>query len=239
MKNVIMGRNTIKEVLKYKINIFIEVYTSAHENDFLVKELKKNNILIKFVSKKTLFSQVKSESHQGFVAKIKSRRFIEFKRLIEKLEDKDRSLVIMLDSIYDPQNLGAILRVCECFSVDSLMFSKNRGTDITPVVTKIANGASELLDICIVSNLASTIDQFKKEGYEVVSSILDEKAKKLNEFKFANKTLLILGSEGIGIQPLIVKKSDDLLYIPMSGRLQSLNVSQAASILIAAFNKTF
>jgi 23S rRNA (guanosine2251-2'-O)-methyltransferase len=238
MKNIIMGRNTIKEILNYKANIFLEVYTYHKESDFLIKELKKNNILVKFVSKKTLFSLTQSESHQGFVAKIKKRRFSFLNDLLAKLKEKEKSLVIMLDSIFDPQNFGAILRVCECFSVDSLIFSKNRGVEITPSVTKSANGASELVEIVEVSNLANTLDQFHKNGYRVVSAILDENAKKLNEYTFDDRTLLILGSEGVGIQPLLIKNSDDLVYIPMTGRLQSLNVSQAASILIASFNKT-
>jgi 23S rRNA (guanosine2251-2'-O)-methyltransferase len=239
MKNIIMGRNTIKEILKYKANIFLEVYTYHKESDFLIKELKRNNISVKFVSKKTLFSLTKSESHQGFVAKIKKRRFTYLNDLLDSLKEKEKSLVIMLDSIFDPQNFGAILRVCECFSVDSLIFSKNRGVEITPSVTKSANGASELVEIVEVSNLANTLDQFHKNGYRVVSTILDENAKKLNDYTFDDKTLLILGSEGVGIQPLLIKNSDDLVYIPMTGRLQSLNVSQAASILIASFNKAF
>ena len=99
----------------------------------------------------------------------------------------------MLDQIFDPQNLGAIIRSAECFGADAIIWSKNRGADITPIVSKTSCGASELIPLVRISNLAETAEQFKKAGYEVVASILDPTSESAFTFKFAPRTVLIVG----------------------------------------------
>ena len=141
----------------------------------------------------------------------------------------------MLDSIFDPQNLGAILRACECFSVNGVIFSKNRGSDITAVVTKASSGASEMLNLIKVSNLATSLDSFIDNGFSIVATTLEKPSKDLYSYKFLDKTLLIMGSEGTGVQKILLKKADDKIHIPMSGDLQSLNVSMASAIILSHF----
>jgi len=233
MTNLIMGKNTILEVIAHKAKIILEIFTSKDKSDPIIANIKKKNIAIKFVSKKTLHSMVKSESHQSIVAKIKSRQYWSLKDFLKKYKDKSKSLVLMLDSIYDPQNLGTILRACSCFSVDGVIFSKNRGSDITHVTTKASCGASEFLNLIKVSNLANSLDSFIDEGYSIIATSVDVKSEDLFKFKFPSKTLLIMGSEGEGIQKLLLKKSNHTIHIPMSGKLESLNVSQATAIILS------
>lgn len=235
MSDLIMGKNTIFEVLKHKPNIIAQIFTAKDLKDPHILDLQKNHIPIKFVSKKTLSQMVKSESHQNLVAKIKSRNYWNLKDFLKSIENKKRALVLMLDSIFDPQNFGAILRGAECFSVDGVIFSKNRGSDITVVVTKAAAGASEMLNLIKVSNLANSLDHFIDSGFSIVATTLEKSSKELYSFKFSDKTLLIMGSEGLGVQKILLKKANSKIHIPMSGNLQSLNVSMASAIILSYF----
>ncbi|NGX52815.1 MAG: 23S rRNA (guanosine-2'-O-)-methyltransferase RlmB [Candidatus Anoxychlamydiales bacterium] len=232
MTDFLMGKNTILEILKHKKEIIIEIYTAKAKTDPMILDLMKK-IPVKFVSKKTLDNLANSTSHQGILAKIKPRNYLNPKDFIKKNEDKSKSLVLMLDSIFDPQNLGAIIRTAECFSVDGVIFSKNRGADITPVVSKASMGGSELVNLIKVSNLANAIDIFYEAGYSIVATTLEKDSKDLYEFKFPDKTLLIMGSEGVGVQKLLLKRAEYKIFIPMQGKLQSLNVSAASAIVLS------
>lgn len=233
MSDLIMGKNTVLEVIKYKKEIILEIYTSKDKNDTLIQEIQNKKIPVKFLPKNAISSMVDSESHQNIIAKIKPRNYFNLKDFLHNERNKPKSIIMMLDSIFDPQNFGSILRTCECFAIDGVIFSKNRGTDITPAVTKTAAGATELLNLIKVSNLANAVDCFIEEGYSCIATTLDEDSVNMLSFDFPDKMVLIMGSEGEGIQKLILKKSDVKLHIPMNGRLQSLNVSNAAAVLLS------
>jgi len=230
-----MGKNTVIEVLKHRPKLIIQIFTAKDSKDPMILDMQKKQLPIKFVSKNSLNQMVKSESHQNIVAKIKYRNYWNLKDFLKSVESNNRSLVVMLDSIFDPQNLGAILRACECFSVDGVIFSKNRGSDITPVVTKAAAGASEMLNLIKVSNLATSLDSFMDNGFSIVATTLEKPSNDLYSYKFSDKTLLIMGSEGAGVQKILLNKADDKIHIPMSGNLQSLNVSMATAIILSHF----
>lgn len=231
-KVLILGPHAIEEVLKIAPERFIEVLTTQkHRNDPLHQKLLKQRIPMRYLAKQTLSHIANTESHQSYLAYVKERPFIDLKDFLNQYS-KDNGLILMLDSIYDPQNLGAILRSAECFGVDLVVFSKNRGSTITPVVTKTSAGASEIVPICIVSNLAETIPLFQEIGFSAIATHIGKTAKPINQITFPKKSLIIMGSEGEGLRPLLQKKSDMSIYIPMRGHIQSLNVSQAASVVL-------
>ena len=235
-----MGRNCITEVLKSSPKRLVEVYTSQKPHgDLLYTELKKNKVAIKHVTKKELSQMVQSESHQSYIAAVKERGQPDINSFLEKSYDRDNSIVLMLDSIYDPQNLGAIIRSGECFGVDLVIYSKNRGADITPVTTKTSAGATELVPIVKVSNLTETMKRFQKEGFCAVCADAGEGSQSLYDMQFPEKTLLILGSEGKGVQPLLLKKCNLHVNIPMLGKIDSLNVSQAAAVFLNSYRQQF
>lgn len=239
-KKFIMGRNSIHEVLKSHPERIIKVYTSQTKGlDSLYLSLKKKGIKIVQAPKQTLSQMVSSESHQSYVAQIKDTPLIHVKDFLHEAKNQDQSLVIMLDSIFDPQNLGSIIRSCECFKTDLVIYSKNRGCDITPVASKTSAGATELVAISKVSNLAETMQLFQKEGYFAICADVSERSTSLYEFSFPEKTLLIMGSEGEGIQPLLKKKCDFHISIPMLGQIDSLNVSQATAVFLNAYRNFF
>ena len=231
---LIMGRNCISEVLAHAKERIIEVYTSQQsKGDTLYDALLKNGIRVKQVSKGDLSQMTASESHQSYVAALKEREDPNLREFLEDAKQKERSVVLLLDSIYDPQNLGAIIRAAECFGVDLVVFSKNRGADITPVATKTSVGATELVPILKISNLVEMLKTFQKEEYWAVACEAREHSQPLSTFEFPKKMVLVLGSEGKGIQPLLSKTCDFYLSIPMLGKIDSLNVSQAVAVILS------
>jgi 23S rRNA (guanosine2251-2'-O)-methyltransferase len=243
MKDFIMGKHAIEELLQHAPKKLVKVYIAQTEEPSSRKEgiilhLQQQKIPFQFVPKQTLTSMVQSDSHQSFVAEIAPRHYLDLSVFLEKVKDQDRCFILIVDSIYDPHNFGAILRSAECFGVDAVIFSKNRGSEVTAVVSKSSVGASELLPLIRVSNLAESIRKLKKEDFWVVVSELSKEAKSLSSFDFPKKSVLVLGSEEKGVQKLLLELADERLYIPMSGKVSSLNVAQAASVFLYAWKAT-
>ncbi len=233
---LVIGVHVIQELLDHAPERLIRIFTVREKGERkseLLAACEKKGIPIAYASFDDLSKMSGSESHQSMVAHIKGRSFLDVKEFLEKTEDQERVFVLMLDQIFDPQNFGAILRSAECLGADAVAWSKNRGCDLTPVVAKSSCGASEIIPLIRISNLADSVDKFQKGGFEVVAALLDPKSESAFGFTYAPKTVLIVGSEGEGIQPLIQKKADRSIYIPMSGKIESLNVAQATAVLLA------
>ncbi len=233
-----MGLHALQELLKHAPKRILKIFTSIppgrqERKTALFQECEKRGIPIQAVSNDLLTKMTGSDSHQSFAAQVQGRRYYAAREFLEETESCESQFLLMLDEIHDPQNFGALLRSAECFGLDGIVWSKNRGCDLTPTVAKASCGASELIPLLRVSNLADAVDQFKDAEFEVVASVADPEAKPLFSHTYAKKTLLIMGSEGEGIQPLLKKKADRLIYIPLTGKIQSLNVAQAAAVLLA------
>jgi len=226
-----MGAHAIDELLRYAPDKILHIYTVRSKQSDLLTACEKKRIPITYVSADQLTKMAGSDSHQSFLAHIKPRHYFDVSEFVEQAEET--SFVLMLDQIFDPQNFGALIRSAECFGASAVAWSKNRGADLTPSAAKTSCGASELIPLIRISNLATAVDQFKDAGYEIVAALLDDKATSAYKFTYAPKTVLIMGSEGEGIQPLLRKKADRAIYLPMAGKIQSLNVAQAASALLA------
>lgn len=226
---IVIGLRSVHELLEHNPKLALRLYTS--KSNELSKFAEKMHIPVTTVSSDMLTKIADSDSHQGVLVHIKPRVYLSPAEFLKM--DRERSCVLMLDQIFDPQNFGALLRTAECFGVDAVIWSKNRGCELTAAATKTSCGASEILPLIRVSNLATALDVFKEADYEIVASLLEKDAKPAYTFNFSEKTVLIMGSEGEGIQPLLQKKSDRSIYLPMQGKLQSLNVANAASALLA------
>ena len=220
---MIMGKHAIETVLKESPERIVTIYSHKEDYPFPVKVL----------SKKSLSELVESDSHQGLVAKVRERNFLNPNEFLE--EGRSRSLVLMVDSIQDPQNFGAILRAAECFGVDAVLYSKNRNVGLTPAVSKASVGASEIVPLMPISNLYDTMRKFQERGYFSIAAEARENSLPLNSFEYPSCTLLIVGAEGNGIQPLLSKHADVHLAIPMRGSIDSLNVSQATALFLSHF----
>lgn len=234
-KTYVIGKNSVQELLKHSPERVLAIHSSHPKEEALIKELLQLKKPLHQKNNRKLEDLVHSTSHQGYVLEVTKKEPLHIEDLLEKASKKSKSLIVMLDSIFDPHNVGAILRACECFGVDGVIYSKNKGCKITPTVTKISMGASEIVPLAEVSNLASTVEKFQKNDFWVVSCEVSNNATSLYDFEYPEKTLLVLGSEGAGVQKIISKKSDFHVYIPMKGQIDSLNVSQAATAFIMSF----
>jgi 23S rRNA (guanosine2251-2'-O)-methyltransferase len=228
---IVMGVHAVEELLRYAPEKIVRLYTTSSKKSELILRAEKKRIPISFVSEGELTKMVGSDSHQFLVAHIQARHYLDVKEFLKTAPEE--CLVLMIDQIFDPQNFGALIRSAECFGAAAIVWSKNRGADLTAVAAKSSCGASEVLPLVRVSNLATALDQFKEADFEVVASLLDPKSESAYGFSYAPRTVLIVGSEGEGIQPLLQKKADRSIYLPMKGKISSLNVAQAATALLA------
>lgn len=240
--DLIMGRNCVEEVLKRAPERLREVFLaearaegSGHQGgrrSEIREQIFKLKIPIREVSRRDLDGMVSSDSHQGVVARVSPRVFLELDDLLEQVRSSEAISILALDGVLDPQNFGAMLRAAECFGVDAVIWSKNRGAPIGPVVSKVSVGASEIVPLCPVSNLHQALERLKEAGAWISGAMVSPDAKALDSFEFPEKSVLVLGAEGEGIHQLIEKNLDFRVYMPMSGAIDSLNVSQATAVML-------
>lgn len=239
-RDLIMGRHALEELLTHAPERIRRVWTVQGKRESeLIVACRQRSIPVEFLSLDALSRLVESDSHQSFVAEVQEKTVLDLKSFFKHAREKERVSVLMLDQIFDPQNLGSLLRVAECFGMDAVVFSKNRGADLTPVVAKASSGASELVPLLPVSNLAEAASRFQQEGFEVIATLADTQSEDLSRVSFSAKTVLILGSEGEGIQPLLRKRADRAVHISLSGKIGSLNVAQAAAIFMYCLTTAF
>ena len=223
MAEIVYGKNSFEEALNAKRVIKAYVLKdSAYLN-----RLKAERIPFEIVERRTLDKLSKSGNHQGFLAEVRSFKMAEVSSMIKK----NNGLIVMLDGLKDPHNLGAIIRTCEGAGVDGLIYKRNRAVGITETVSKVASGALEYVKIAEVGSLINTVKDLKKQGYWIVGA--DGQGKDLyDEIDYNMNTVLIIGSEGEGISRLLLEQCDYVVKMPMNGHINSLNASVAAGIMI-------
>lgn len=239
-KNIVMGRNACAETLEHRANTVKTIYMAgdlkgAHRLKRLIEEV---SCEVRRVNPDRLTEMCASSSHQSVALELSDRIFCSLNDLIKRSESSPHSLVLALDSIFDPHNFGAILRAAECFGVKGVIWSNNRGAGITPVVTKVSVGASELVNLAPVGNLANALKKLKAAGYWIVAADVGPNAQSLNHFELPDKAVLLFGSEGAGISSLLSKQSDYTVRISMTGKIDSLNVSQAVAVCLYALSRS-
>jgi 23S rRNA (guanosine2251-2'-O)-methyltransferase len=168
-----------------------------------------------------------SPNHQGVLATIKENYHIDLSELIRK----QPSLLVALDSISDPHNLGAIIRSAAAAGAGGILIPKDRAAQITGTVVKVAAGALAHIKICQVTNLSDTLQSLKEAGYWIFGAA-GEGRQTIYEADFSAPTCIVIGSEGKGLRPLVSKQCDLLIKIPMRKEINSLNASVAAGIIL-------
>ncbi len=171
------------------------------------------------------------QNTQGIIAVKSDHKYSSLEELISLSKQKQYPLLLILDSVQDTHNLGAILRSAECAGVDGVILTKYNSAPINETVNKTSAGAISYLKICSVNNLSVSIKQLKDNGFWVVGSSLDN-SKNYNEVDYKIPVALIVGNEEKGIRKLTADNCDFIVSIPMNGKVQSLNVSVATGILL-------
>lgn len=228
--NLIYGRNPVKEALRAKRVSSIFISESFNDKEIL-ELIKLQKIVAKIVSNTELDSKTHGV-HQGVMAIVKPYEYLDLESLIHKTKDKKIPVVVILDGINDPHNMGAILRSCDVFDVSGVIIPKYNQVPLNATVAKTSAGAINFVPVCMVGNLNQAIEKLKENGFWIVSSD-GSGDKSYADLKYDFPVALVIGSEGNGVSKLVLKNSDYIVKIPQSGHVNSLNASVATGILLS------
>ena len=217
---LVWGKNVFNEIDTSKIR---KVYIDRNKEREFIPYLKEHKLRYDLVDKRVL-DDMSAKNHQGIVVDIYD---YEYKN-IESCYNDD--LVLMLDHLEDPHNFGAIIRTCECAGVKHIIIPKDRSVRVNETVIKVSTGAISYVDVIMVSNLTNAIDKLKDNGFFVYGADMD--GKNYADVDYADKKVLIIGNEGKGISNIVSDNCDEIISIPMEGKINSLNASVSAGILI-------
>ncbi len=233
---VVIGRNGVREIVqRFPERVREVLFVGA---DSLKEAVPTGaSVRTRAIDKDDLSDLVGSTSHQGVAALLTERIYFLPEDFIDRDGANERSIVVALDDISDPHNFGAIIRAAECFGVQGVLFSKNRGAGITPTVTKVSGGATELVSLIRVANLAESLVKFQKADYQIITLEVGVKAEEIHKAELGNKIVIVAGSEHDGVQSLISKRADKAVYVPMHGSIDSLNVSQAVAVVLSEIRR--
>lgn len=226
----VYGKNVVKQLLKDNKVIHEIILQEGARDHVLESEIKSRRIPVKTMGKKKM-DQMLQGNHQGIAAVIDDYKTWSIEELLESIPRNKQPLLVMLDGLEDPHNLGAILRTCDCVGVDGVIIGKHRNVRLTPTVAKVSTGAIDTVKVSMVTNLAQTIKYLKKQGFWVVGTDFDN-SRDYREGQYDVPLVLVIGSEGFGISNLVKKNCDYCVRLPMEGSVTSLNASVATGILL-------
>lgn len=235
INNLVYGRIPVLEALRSDIEIekiFVLFGTHGQNISEIHKLAKQKRIKVVQLDRKKFNEVCDIEKSQGVVAVITPIKFREVSDIFKIAEEKkEKNFILILDEIQDPQNLGALIRTADCAGVHGIIIPKHNAASVTSSVIKASAGAAENFPIAKVGNISQTIEELKQKGIWIVGT--DSDADKLyNEINYDFSVALVIGSEGKGIRRLVKEKCDFLVKIPLFGRVDSLNASVAAGIVL-------
>lgn len=169
--------------------------------------------------------------HQGVVAEVAPKAQFSEQDLLDLVAQKSDALILFLDEIQDPHNLGAILRTADAVGVDAVVIPKNNSVGVNATVRKVACGAAETVNLAVVTNLSRTLSKLKEAGLWVVG-LAGETEKTLYQTRFSGALGLVMGAEATGLRHLTRQHCDEIVSIPMQGTVESLNVSVATGVVL-------
>lgn len=221
----IYGRNVAIEAIENENEVHRIWALKNLQDQKLRTLLEHGTIPVSYVDKRKLDSMVKG-NHQGIVLQVPDYQYSDLEEFIHK----DNALVVILDHIEDPHNLGAIIRTCEAAGVDGIILPKDRSVSVTGTVMKVSAGAIDYVKLSQVTNLNNTIRYLKKEGFWIVGT--DMEGQDYSTIDYTGKCAIVIGNEGKGLARMVGKSCDFIASIPMQGKTNSLNASVAAGIII-------
>ena len=230
----IEGRNAVTEALragKPIDRLFVLDGCNDGPVSTIKREAKKRDVPVKFVDKDRLDHMSETGHHQGVIAKCAAYEYAEVDDILAKAHEKGEDpFIILLDNIEDPHNLGAIIRSANLAGAHGVIIPKNRAVGLTATVARTSAGALNYTPVAKVTNLARTIEDLKKQGIWFACADMD--GKKWSSENLTGPIALVIGSEGKGVSKLVKSKCDFILSLPMTGKINSLNASVAAGVLM-------
>ena len=232
------GVHSVESLLELEPERVLTLFTLKGRDDQRLKNVlalaDPFGISVQQASREKLEKLAGQPFHQGVVAAVRPHPTLNEQDLDELLKQNSQALLLALDQVTDPHNLGACIRTAAAMGVEAVIVARDRSASLTPTARKIAAGGAEKVKFIQVTNLARTLGNIKEEfNVRVVGTMLDEKALPVNEFDFTGTGIcVVMGAEDTGLRPITQSQCDQTVYIPMAGNLQSLNVSVATGMAL-------
>jgi len=220
---IVYGRNPVREAIRGPREVST-VWATEHA----AREPWLEGLPLRRASSEELERLAGAAEHQGICAEVADYVYAEADALLER----DDAVVVALDQVQDPHNLGAICRVAECAGAAGVVIGERRAAQVTPAVCRASAGAVEHLAVARVRNLADWLATAKESDAWVYGAAPAPEAVHYGEPDYSGRVVLVLGAEGRGLRPRVASTCDQLVSIPMRGRIESLNVSAAAAVLM-------
>lgn len=233
----IAGKHSLLEALRAgrTINkIWVAEGAQKHLTQPILAEAKNRGIVVQFVDKRKLDQMAPGMQHQGVVAQAAPYAYVEVEELLARAAEREEPpFLLILDEIEDPHNLGSILRTAECTGVHGVIIPKRRSAAVTATVSKTSAGAVEYVPVARVTNLVQTMEQLKEAGVWIVGTDVAAKEEIYGGGNILTGSVaVVIGNENQGMGRLVRENCDVLLKLPMNGRLNSLNASVAAGVVM-------
>lgn len=230
---ILFGLHPVEEALRSGTRRFDHICLSSERNDARLKKLadacRRAGVRVRLEHREQLTKLAGNPSHQGVVAVVRERQFLDLEDLLAPGE-KDL-LLLALDGVEDPQNLGALLRTADGAGVDGVVVTERRSAPLSPIAVKASAGAAEHVKIARVVNLVRAMEELKQRGLWCIG--VDERGTEdYDRFDYSGGCVLVLGREGAGLHDLVKRTCDRLLRIPMAGQVASLNVGAAGAVVL-------
>ena len=230
---IIYGIHAVEAAIRKQPENVLQVFVQQGRNDNRIKQIlniaKNSGVSIQSITNEKLKEKCPKARHQGVVAEI--RRSKSAAVSLDDILEKESVLLLVLDEVQDPHNIGACLRTADATGVDAVIVSKNRSPALTPVMRNVASGAAETVPYIMVSNLARTLDKIKNSNVWVMGTSGDSQ-QTIYGSNASQRLALVMGSEGKGMRRLTREACDELISIPMQGNVESLNISVATAVCL-------
>lgn len=223
------GTHAVQALLEYRAHEIKQIWLDK-KHTVLAKMAQNASIAVQWAQTDTLTDLAGSAHHGGAVAYAKAMPMLGDDDLVRIIDEFDDGVIVLLDQVSDPTNLGAILRTCAAMGVRAVVVPRHGSALLSPLVAKIAVGAGERVPFVVASNLVRAIELLKDSGVFVYGTALDTQAKPLWDNDFSGKIGLVMGAEGDGIRTLTAKRCDGILYIPID--IESLNVGATTAMAL-------
>jgi 23S rRNA (guanosine2251-2'-O)-methyltransferase len=234
---VIYGRNSVLEALKGRRRVFRVLVADNVKRGGPITDIERaaaaKEVPVQVRPRQQLDTMLRSTNHQGVAAEVEDYPYADIDDILTVArEHKEPPLILLLDTVQDPQNFGTLLRTSEAIGVHGIVLPERRSVQVTPAVCHVSVGACEHLAIVQVTNLVRTIEELKQIGVWIVGLEGVPEAKLYTEFDYSSPVGIVVGSEGFGLSRLTKQKCDELVKLPMRGRISSLNAAVAGSIVL-------
>lgn len=231
MSEIIAGRNNVMAALQGERSLTKILVAKGIRGNLqsLLDQAKERGCPVQFVPRAKLDDISGGLNHQGIIAETAAWRYWELAELLASIDIKSNPVLVVLDGVEDPHNLGALLRSGECAGISGVVLPRRRSVQLTETVARVSMGAIESVPVARVGNLAQTLESLKEAGFWIAAA--DMSGQCYWQINWDFPVVLILGGEGSGVSRLLKSKSDYIVSIPTRGRVDSLNVSVAGAVL--------